>query len=511
MAKLRHNSPTGNEQIDESDFVQCNQQGQSRTAGLEHSRVRCSPRKKAAKSYRDLDESSGEEPDRGVKLLPKTIPKSTSQGKQIRLAPLNALSASRSLTQGIGPGIPSFGSQGLAKRSLPEQARPTPRRKAAERPKVFGAAGSSDDSFEIEIEESFWCGSHTSSDDSEEALLSPRKFLAFPRSCKDESKTLPTNSETNLSFRLDNLTLSGQRDLPNASQTTAGLSIPLSRPSSSSYKENHTAFVRFSPPRLHSPSKTRQDRPVTPPQSPSKPRLQSPSKTKSRVPTPPLRQSLDGFWNVDTVNDWNDQYSPKKVLKSPKKLQFIRDDASTSPTSSIQKCQSPYKRNRAELAAKKKFESMKHEVAEDFLAELDAVITSGKIKQLAGTTGGVRFLWSKTLNSTAGRANWRKETTKTRQSDGTTETTYRHHASIELAEKVIDDENRLLNVIAHEFCHLANFMVSGIKDQPHGRQFKEWGRVCTKAFGMYLHFSTEHQHNSIRGKTVEIDPRLSSR
>ena len=47
---------------------------------------------------------------------------------------------------------------------------------------------------------------------------------------------------------------------------------------------------------------------------------------------------------------------------------------------------------------------------------------------------------------------------------------------------MIDDEHRLLNVIAHEFCHLANFMVSGVKNQPHGRDFKAWGRKCTQAF-----------------------------
>lgn len=35
-------------------------------------------------------------------------------------------------------------------------------------------------------------------------------------------------------------------------------------------------------------------------------------------------------------------------------------------------------------------------------------------------------------------------------------------------------QERLLNVVAHEYCHLANFMISGIKDNPHGKEFKEW-------------------------------------
>ena len=60
---------------------------------------------------------------------------------------------------------------------------------------------------------------------------------------------------------------------------------------------------------------------------------------------------------------------------------------------------------------------------------------------------------------------------------------------------MIDDENRLLNVLAHEFCHLANFMVSGVKDQPHGRQFKAWGAQVTKAFkGRGVEVTTKHTY-----------------
>ena len=59
----------------------------------------------------------------------------------------------------------------------------------------------------------------------------------------------------------------------------------------------------------------------------------------------------------------------------------------------------------------------------------------------------------------------------------------RHHASIDLALKVIDDEDRLLNVLAHEFAHLATFIVSGVKDNPHGREFKAWAAKCSAMFG----------------------------
>jgi len=223
----------------------------------------------------------------------------------------------------------------------------------------------------------------------------------------------------------------------------------------------------------------------------------SPSKKKAHIPTPPHRPSLDAFWNVHTVNDWNDQYSPEKPIVSPRKNKLLpKDDLSSeSPSSSPRKNQSPSKRSRAGIEAKKAFEAERHRICEDFFVELDRTITGGKVQELAASTGGVKFIWSKTLNTTAGRANWRKETRTTKHSDGTTDITYRHHASIELAEKVIDDEERLLNVVAHEFCHLANFMVSGIKDQPHGRQFKAWGAKCTKAFAdRGVEVTTKHSY-----------------
>jgi predicted SprT family Zn-dependent metalloprotease len=109
----------------------------------------------------------------------------------------------------------------------------------------------------------------------------------------------------------------------------------------------------------------------------------------------------------------------------------------------------------------------------------------------------VKIIWSKKLSTTAGRANWKRETLRssTLDLDGKPTVTYRHHAAIELAEKVIDDEDRLLNVIAHEFCHLANFMVSGIKTNPHGKEFKAWAAKCSRHFGNRgIEVTTKHSY-----------------
>lgn len=146
---------------------------------------------------------------------------------------------------------------------------------------------------------------------------------------------------------------------------------------------------------------------------------------------------------------------------------------------------------------KSPFEGMKESLAEEFLRQLDSTITEGKIAELAESTGGVKLLWTKSLNTTAGRANWKKETVRTTAADGAEiNVQHNHHASIELAEKVIDSEQKLLNVMAHEFCHLANFMISGITNNPHGKEFKVWASKCSTAFGTRgVKVTTKHSYD----------------
>lgn len=167
----------------------------------------------------------------------------------------------------------------------------------------------------------------------------------------------------------------------------------------------------------------------------------------------------------------------------------------TATQSNVSRTSSPKKQQ------KKSFNATKDQLATEFLQQLDARITDGKIGELTESTGGVKIVWSKTLKTTAGRASWKRETVSSKQTkDGVSVEVkqYRHHSSIELAEKVIDDEQRLLNVIAHEFCHLANFMINGIKDNPHGKEFKVWAAKCSKLFGSQgIKVTTKH--------TYEID------
>ena len=238
---------------------------------------------------------------------------------------------------------------------------------------------------------------------------------------------------------------------------------------------------------------------VTPPASPSKPRLRSPTKsTAARIPASPHRPSLDAFWSQDVINEWNDAYSPRKSpSKTPRARRVLGsdsddDDAYLSPSERRQRSQTKTpktpKKDKAELERRQQFNARKEDMAAAFLKELDDTVTGGKLAALSESTGGVRIVWSKKLNSTAGRANWKRETVRHRpsptanHSDPPPPPTIRHHAFVELAAKVIDSDDRLLNVLAHEFCHLANFMVSGVTDQPHGRSFQRWAGKVTAAF-----------------------------
>ena len=259
--------------------------------------------------------------------------------------------------------------------------------------------------------------------------------------------------------------------------------------------------------------------PATPPRSPSK--LKSPSKLLSpskrdAIARSPHRQSTDAFWDLHTINDWNDENSPKKPpAASPGKRALARfqiwsDDSDdeqlndgsssslpspcSSPTKPRSPVKSPEKAERQRLAAAKQtskarkaaFDAAKETMAQELFDELDKHITSSKLTALSASTGGVKIIWSKTLRSTAGRANWRRTVTKPTASPIKGNTipsgpgvTVEHFANIELASKVIDSEDRLVNTLAHEFCHLANFMVSNIRDQPHGASFKAWAKKAT--------------------------------
>lgn len=147
--------------------------------------------------------------------------------------------------------------------------------------------------------------------------------------------------------------------------------------------------------------------------------------------------------------------------------------------------------NKKETAAKKReFDKTKRTKASEFLQELDDKVTGGEVHRLAVPCGGLQIIWSKNLNSTAGRATWKRSSTPEGVGESPSKANRLMTASIELAEKIIDDEKRLYNTLAHEYCHLTNFMLSGIIDQPHGASFKNWAKKCMGVLNSHDTYAT---------------------
>ncbi|KAL4910774.1 hypothetical protein BDW74DRAFT_172242 [Aspergillus multicolor] len=274
---------------------------------------------------------------------------------------------------------------------------------------------------------------------------------------------------------------------------------------------------------LESPSSTPRRDSVfqIPPSSPSKGTLRSPTKSKIHIPPTPYRESTDAFWSSEVTNNWIDEHSPRKVNQLLQEFDESDYDSETMPKRSEAKkpVKTPSKTalkkaeteaKKAALARKKSFDNRKVALAEDFLKVLDDAVAQGQVQRRSAATGGVRIVWSKTLQTTAGRASWKRDrsiidsrsTSPADSSSGSEapSVTTKHYATIELAEKIIDDEDRLLNTLAHEYCHLANYIVSEVRDQPHGISFKKWGQQCKEklknhpVYGGRIEVTTKHNY-----------------
>lgn len=245
-----------------------------------------------------------------------------------------------------------------------------------------------------------------------------------------------------------------------------------------------------------------------------------------------LGSSDDDDEDLNSKNDGDGSVFGSQYF-SPEKKQLSISPRKGSPSKAAAK---------KELAAKKReFDEKKVSLAENFIKELDNTVTGGEIQKLSAQTGGIKIIWSKKLNTTAGRANWKGEKVRQKKNpslgdsqekataffaaeeQGTTTaaavtapdepsspvllaatpyiTTTIHHATIELAEKVIDSEDRLFNTMAHEYCHLANYMISRVRNNPHGTSFKAWASKCMKALASHpifgsscVHITTKHSY-----------------
>ncbi|KAI1817023.1 hypothetical protein GGS20DRAFT_535034 [Poronia punctata] len=217
--------------------------------------------------------------------------------------------------------------------------------------------------------------------------------------------------------------------------------------------------------------------PILKPLTPRKTLPKSPVKAPI-IPPSPWKPEEKEFWDPEVNFSWIDKHSPMKP-KTP-------SPALDMPAAS-EKLKQKYATSPEKKAAKKTFDAIKEQLASSFLLELDAVVTKGRLGEMTEETGGLRIEWSNTLLTTAGRAHWRCQTTTytTKNPGGSSASTEvtksKHYAHIQLATKVLSNESALLNTVAHEFCHLAVYLLHGKPKQPHGPEFKAYGQKVTDA------------------------------
>jgi predicted SprT family Zn-dependent metalloprotease len=95
----------------------------------------------------------------------------------------------------------------------------------------------------------------------------------------------------------------------------------------------------------------------------------------------------------------------------------------------------------------------------------------------------MKIEWSTRLRKTAGLTYMKSSKNKSIPSS----------ARIELATKVLTDEQRLRATLLHEMCHAAAWIINGVSKPPHGPQFKYYGAKASRMFPE-LKVSTCHNY-----------------
>lgn len=154
---------------------------------------------------------------------------------------------------------------------------------------------------------------------------------------------------------------------------------------------------------------------------------------------------------------------------------------------------------RAQVA---EFNQKKIGFAEEFLRHLDSAFND-QITRMTEQTGGIKIIWTKNFRNTAGRATVRSERFLKGASGVEDPEKRRYYATIELSEKVLDSEDKILCTMTHEYCHLLDIMVTENRTKgtaQHGASFKQWGARCVRAleghpiYGGRVEVTTKHTY-----------------
>ncbi|THU90761.1 hypothetical protein K435DRAFT_759939 [Dendrothele bispora CBS 962.96] len=158
-------------------------------------------------------------------------------------------------------------------------------------------------------------------------------------------------------------------------------------------------------------------------------------------------------------------YSPSP--RSPRKRSQPNATTVFTPTTPAAAIETPSKTSSASrspmkkrMSAKAKKEERFNELkkyAEELFEELNQKIFEGKLPDAP-------LQWNPRLLTTAGKAQWHRS----REGIET--------SSIQLATKILVDEDRIRKTLAHEMCHLACWVIDRNPKEAHGSLFKSWAR-----------------------------------
>ena len=118
--------------------------------------------------------------------------------------------------------------------------------------------------------------------------------------------------------------------------------------------------------------------------------------------------------------------------------------------------------------------------------------------------GMVEVVWSRRLNSTAGKTRLQKCT-----NDMTPGVPLKRHAIIELSTKVVDDEEKLRTTLLHELVHAAVWIFEGVSRPPHGVLFKKWSRIAMSKVPDVIVTTTHTYEIQYKYEWACVQPRCS--
>ncbi|KAG9102812.1 hypothetical protein FRC06_001076 [Ceratobasidium sp. 370] len=180
--------------------------------------------------------------------------------------------------------------------------------------------------------------------------------------------------------------------------------------------------------------------------------VQTPSVTEPPSKTGNAKAGSSGSGARSRVRAHNDDNSTAPETPQLKPRPKARAAAPAAWSSPVSLSPKPTPRNRAKVLEAQ---------AITLFSELNRCVFGDRLPK------DCAIVWSKKLNTTAGRAHWKR----IRDSNGNV---IRHESYIELSTKVVDCEERIKNTLSHEMCHLAAWIFDGETNKQHGPKFKHW-------------------------------------